>query len=63
MTATVTQTRADLVRAALAKAGATHAFDIPGGEVLARMQGLDASGLRFLLVKHENSGGFLAGGL
>jgi acetolactate synthase I/II/III large subunit len=31
--------------------------------VLALMQGLDAAGLRFVLVKHENGGGFMAEGL
>ncbi len=56
-------TGADIIGRALARAGATHAFGIPGGEVLALMQGLDAAGLRFLLVKHENSGGFMAEGL
>jgi len=56
-------TGADIIGAALAQAGATHAFGIPGGEVLALMQGLDAAGLRFVLVKHENGGGFMAEGL
>jgi acetolactate synthase-1/2/3 large subunit len=56
-------TGADIIGAALAGAGATHAFGIPGGEVLALMQGLDAAGLRFVLVKHENGGGFMAEGL
>jgi acetolactate synthase-1/2/3 large subunit len=56
-------TGADLIGRALAQAGATHAFGIPGGEVLALMQGLDAAGLRFVLVKHENGGGFMAEGL
>jgi acetolactate synthase-1/2/3 large subunit len=56
-------TGADIIGAALARAGATHAFGIPGGEVLALMQGLDGAGLRFVLVKHENSGGFMAEGL
>ncbi|WP_295077478.1 thiamine pyrophosphate-binding protein [Tabrizicola sp.] len=59
----MTTTGADIIGQALARAGATHAFGIPGGEVLALMQGLDAAGLRFLLVKHENSGGFMAEGL
>ncbi len=54
---------ANIIGRALAQAGATHAFGIPGGEVLAMMQGLDAAGLRFVLVKHENSGGFFAEGL
>jgi len=56
-------TGADIIGKALARAGATHAFGIPGGEVLALMQGLDAGGLRFVLVKHENGGGFMAEGL
>ncbi|MCX7289197.1 MAG: thiamine pyrophosphate-binding protein [Rhodobacterales bacterium] len=59
----MTTTGADLIGAALASAGATHAFGIPGGEVLGLMQGLDAAGLRFVLVKHENGGGFMAEGL
>ncbi|MBD3787189.1 MAG: thiamine pyrophosphate-binding protein [Sphingomonadales bacterium] len=57
------KTGADVIGAALARAGATHAFGIPGGEVLALMQGLDAAGLQFVLVKHENGGGFMAEGL
>ena len=56
-------TGADIIGQSLARAGASHAFGIPGGEVLALMQGLDAAGLRFVLVKHENSGGFMAEGL
>jgi acetolactate synthase-1/2/3 large subunit len=56
-------TGADIIGTALARAGATHAFGIPGGEVLALMQGLDAAGLNFVLVKHENGGGFMAEGL
>lgn len=55
-------TGADVIGRMLAEAGATHAFGIPGGEVLALMQGLDAAGLRFVLVKHENAGGFMAEG-
>jgi len=59
----MTTTGADLIGRHLRAAGATHAFGIPGGEVLALMQGLDAAGLRFHLVKHENAGGFMAEGL
>jgi acetolactate synthase-1/2/3 large subunit len=59
----MTTTGADIIGTELARAGATHAFGIPGGEVLALMQGLDAAGLRFVLVKHENGGGFMAEGL
>ncbi|MHA3914692.1 thiamine pyrophosphate-binding protein [Halovulum sp. GXIMD14793] len=58
----MTQTGADIIGAALAEAGATHAFGIPGGEVLAVMQGLDAAGIRFVLTKHENAAGFMAEG-
>ncbi len=56
-------TGSDIIGAALAAAGATHAFGIPGGEVLGLMQGLDTAGLQFVLVKHENGGGFMAEGL
>lgn len=56
-------TGAEIIGAALARAGASHAFGVPGGEVLALMQGLDQAGLRFVLVRHENSGGFMAEGL
>lgn len=63
MTTQATRTGADLIGRALAEAGATHAFGIPGGETLAVMHGLDAAGLRFVLVKHENGGGFMAEGL
>lgn len=63
MSSEIQGTGAGLVGDALAKAGATHVFGIPGGEVLALMQGLDAAGLRFVLVKHENGGGFMAEGL
>ncbi|RJE79637.1 thiamine pyrophosphate-binding protein [Paracoccus sp. JM45] len=59
----MTTTGADIIGASLAKAGASHAFGIPGGEVLALMQGLDQAGLTFVLVKHENGGGFMAEGL
>jgi acetolactate synthase I/II/III large subunit len=57
------KTGADIIGAQLAKAGATHAFGIPGGEVLALMEGIDAVGIKFVLVKHENSGGFFAEGM
>jgi acetolactate synthase I/II/III large subunit len=56
------QRGADIIGHALAKLGATHAFGIPGGEVLALMQGLNEAGLKFVLVKHENNGGFFAEG-
>lgn len=52
----------DIIGRELKNAGATHAFGIPGGEVLALIQGLNAADIRFVLVKHENSGGFFAEG-
>jgi acetolactate synthase I/II/III large subunit len=55
-------TGGDIIGRMLKNAGATHAFGIPGGEVLALIQGLHAADIRFILVKHENSGGFFAEG-
>ncbi|MFN3673278.1 MAG: thiamine pyrophosphate-binding protein [Bosea sp. (in: a-proteobacteria)] len=56
-------TGADLLARQLAAAGATHAFGIPGGEVLALIDALERAGIRFLLAKHENAAGFMAEGL
>lgn len=56
-------TGADLLAARLAAAGATHAFGIPGGEVLALVDALEHAGIRFLLARHENAAGFMAEGL
>ncbi len=56
-------TGADIIGQALAQSGCTHAFGIPGGEVLALMEGLDRAGLTFILTKHENAAGFMAEGL
>ena len=53
---------AQIIAERLAEAGCKHAFGIPGGEVLALMQALDQAGLDVALVKHENSGGFMAEG-
>lgn len=58
-----TVTGADLVAGRLAAAGATHAFGIPGGEVLALVDALERAGIRFLLARHENAAGFMAEGL
>ncbi|MES0883103.1 thiamine pyrophosphate-binding protein [Roseibium sp. SCP14] len=55
-------TGADIIAGKLHAAGCRHAFGIPGGEVLALMQALDQAGLNFVLVKHENAGGFMAEG-
>lgn len=56
-------TGADLLAARLRAAGATHAFGIPGGEVLALVDALERAGIRFELAKHENAAGFMAEGL
>lgn len=53
---------ADIIAKRLYDAGCRHAFGIPGGEVLALMDGLDRAGIEFVLVKHENPGGFMAEG-
>lgn len=56
-------TGADLLALGLAEAGATHAFGIPGGEVLALVDALERAGIRFHLARHENAAGFMAEGL
>jgi len=55
-------TVSNIIGQRLYEAGCRHAFGIPGGEVLAVMQGIDDAGVKFTLVKHENSGGFMAEG-
>lgn len=56
-------TGADIVAEALARAGATHAFGVPGGEVLALVEALEKAGIAFVLARHENAAGFMAEGL
>lgn len=56
------QSVADVIGEKLAASGCKFAFGIPGGEVLSLMAGLEAAGLRFLRVRHESSGGFMAEG-
>lgn len=53
---------ADLIASRLAQAGCRFAFGIPGGEVLTLCDALAQAGLRVVLVKHENAGGFMAEG-
>jgi acetolactate synthase I/II/III large subunit len=55
-------TVSEIIGRKLHQAGCRHAFGIPGGEVLAVMKGIDEAGVKFTLVKHENSGGFMAEG-
>lgn len=61
-TATLPVSAAEAIASRLYDAGCRHAFGIPGGEVLALMDALDRAGLTVTLVKHENSGGFMAEG-
>ncbi|MEP2030642.1 MAG: thiamine pyrophosphate-binding protein [Paracoccaceae bacterium] len=56
------QSASEVIAERLYDAGCRHAFGIPGGEVLALMDALDRAGLGITLVKHENSGGFMAEG-
>ncbi|MEM6577838.1 MAG: thiamine pyrophosphate-binding protein [Pseudomonadota bacterium] len=51
---------ADVLAERLFEAGCRHAFGMPGGEVLTLVDALEKAGITFTLVKHENSGGFMA---
>lgn len=62
-TATGVATGGDVIGGALAQAGATHAFGIPGGEVLGLIDGLAGAGIDFVLARHENAAGFMAEGM
>ena len=55
-------TAAELVARRLYEAGCRHAFGMPGGEVLTLMKALQDAGLEFVMVKHENAGGYMAEG-
>jgi acetolactate synthase-1/2/3 large subunit len=59
---TQSQTASEVIAERLYDQGCLHAFGIPGGEVLALMDALNRAGLSIALVKHENSGGFMAEG-
>jgi acetolactate synthase I/II/III large subunit len=54
---------ADRIARRLAAAGVTKAFGIPGGEVLALVEALNAAGIETILTKHENAAGFMAEGV
>ncbi|MDZ4096004.1 MAG: thiamine pyrophosphate-binding protein, partial [Paracoccaceae bacterium] len=60
---TETVRAADLLAARLYEAGCRHAFGMPGGEVLTLIDALERAGIRFVLCKHENAGGFMAEGV
>ena len=53
---------ADLIASRLHDAGVREAYGIPGGEVLSLVKGLNDAGIRFVLCKQENAGGFMAEG-
>ena len=53
---------ADILARRLYDAGIRHAFGMPGGEVLTFVDALEKAGIRFVLVRHENAGGFMAEG-
>ncbi len=53
---------AEVVARRLYEAGCRLAFGIPGGEVLHLIDALERAGIRFVLCKHENAGGFMAEG-
>ncbi len=55
-------TGARIIAEKLSQAGCRHAFGIPGGEVLAILDGLKSVGIDFHLTKHENAAGFMAEG-
>jgi acetolactate synthase I/II/III large subunit len=54
---------ADVLAARLHAAGIRHAFGMPGGEVLTFVDALGRAGIDFVLVRHENAGGFMAEGV
>ena len=51
---------ADLIVATLKKAGVTHGFGIPSGNVLPVMEAMRTGGVEFVLTAHEGSAGFAA---
>ncbi len=53
---------AEVIARRLREAGCRFAFGIPGGEVLHLIEALEWAGIRVLLCKHENAGGFMAEG-
>ena len=51
---------ADLIVATLKKAGVTHGFGIPSGNVLPLMESMRSGGIEFVLTAHEGSAAFAA---
>jgi acetolactate synthase-1/2/3 large subunit len=56
----MTDRAVDRLARRLFEAGVRHAFGIPGGEVLVLMDALERAGIRYVQVKHETAGGFMA---
>ena len=52
----------DVIALRLKEFGVDKAFGMPGGEVLSVIDGLRRNDIEFVLVKHENSGGYIAQG-
>lgn len=53
---------ADAVARALASHGVTHAFGMPGGEVVTLVDALGAAGITFVLARHETPAAIMAAG-
>jgi len=53
---------ADQVARTLAAHGVTHAFGMPGGEVVTLIDALGAAGIRFVLARHETPAAIMAAG-
>ncbi len=54
---------ADVLARRLYEAGCRYAFGMPGGEVLTVLDAFERAGIEFILIKHENAGGFMAEGV
>jgi acetolactate synthase-1/2/3 large subunit len=53
---------ADVIARSLAEAGVKHAFGIPGGEILALIDALEGTNIRFTTARHETAAGLMAEG-
>lgn len=56
-------TAAQIIARRLYDQGCRYAFGMPGGEVLTMLDALNEVGIKFILIKHENAGGFMAEGV
>ncbi|MEM9317487.1 MAG: thiamine pyrophosphate-binding protein [Pseudomonadota bacterium] len=59
----MTRRTADILAQRLYDAGIRYAFGMPGGEVLTFVDALQRAGITFVLIRHENAGGFMAEGV